>query len=237
VSRRLTVANLGRRPYIEVLELQRRLCRERMAGERQDDVLLLVEHERVVTLGRSTRPSSLPLSRAALARQGVSVVEVERGGDVTYHGPGQLVAYPVLDLRQHREDLHWYLRQLEAVVITALGVVGVPAERNPGLTGVWTRGRKIASIGIHVKQWVTFHGFALNVTTDLRDFELIVPCGIEGVAMTSVGAELGRNDARELWTESRRAIVSAFGAVFAYDAVEPDGAERLEPPASALGLT
>ena len=236
MSRRLTVADLGPRPYTEVLDLQRRLCRERMAGERQGDVLLLVEHERVVTLGRGTRPSSLPFSPAALAQRGVAVVDVERGGDVTYHGPGQLVGYPVLDLREHREDLHWYLRQLEAVVITALGALGVPAERNPGLTGVWTRGRKIASIGIHVKQWVTFHGFALNVTTDLREFELIVPCGIEGVVMTSVAAELGRSDARELWAETRGAIVSAFGDAFAYEGVEADGAELLEPPASAMGL-
>jgi len=236
VSRRLAVADLGRRPYPEVLELQRRLCRERMAGERQGDLLLLVEHERVVTLGRGTRPSSLPLSPAELARQGVPVVDVERGGDVTYHGPGQLVGYPVLDLREHREDLHWYLRQLEAVLITALSTLNIPAERNPGLTGVWTRGRKIASIGIHVKQWVTFHGFALNVTTDLREFDRIVPCGIQGVVMTSVAAELGRSDPAELWAETRRAIVSAFGAVFAYETVEPDGAELLEPPASALGL-
>jgi lipoate-protein ligase B len=123
------------------------------------------------------------------------------------------------------------------VVITALGTLGVAAERNPGLTGVWTRGRKIASIGIHVKQWVTFHGFALNVTTDLREFDLIVPCGIEGVVMTSVAAELGRGDARELWAASRRAIVSAFGAVFAYESVEPDGAAPLESPASALDLS
>jgi lipoate-protein ligase B len=207
-----------------------------MAGERQGDLLLLVEHERVVTLGRGTRPSSLPLSPAELARQGVPVVDVERGGDVTYHGPGQLVGYPVLDLREHREDLHWYLRQLEAVLITALSTLNIPAERNPGLTGVWTRGRKIASIGIHVKQWVTFHGFALNVTTDLREFDRIVPCGIQGVVMTSVAAELGRSDPAELWAETRRAIVSAFGAVFAYETVEPDGAELLEPPASALGL-
>ena len=103
---------------------------------------------------------------------------MERGGDVTYHGPGQLVGYPILDLRQHRADLHWYLRRLEERMIQALEALGIPAERNPGLTGVWTGGRKIASIGIHVKQWVTFHGFALNVTTDLSCFDLIVPCGI-----------------------------------------------------------
>src|SRR6185312_11881532 len=109
------------------------------------------------------------------------VAEVERGGDVTYHGPGQLVGYPILQLQEHRADLHWYLRQLEATLIAALGPLGITAERRVGLTGVWTAGRKIASIGIHVKQWVTFHGFALNVSTDLRGFDLIVPCGIHGV--------------------------------------------------------
>jgi lipoate-protein ligase B len=125
-----------------------------------------------------------------------------------------------VDLRQHREDLHWYLRQLEAALMGALGALGVPAERSPGLTGVWTRGRKIASLGIHVKQWVTFHGFALNVGTDLRAFEAIVPCGIEGVVMTSVAAECGRTDAAELWGETREAVVTAFGKVFGYEAVE-----------------
>ena len=150
MSARLGLLDLGRRPYGEVLELQRELCRRRMADELRQDLLLLVEHEPVVTLGRGTRPSSLPLPPAELERRGVAVAEVERGGDVTYHGPGQLVGYPILQLREHREDLHWYLRQLEAVLITALGRLGVAAERNPGLTGVWTGGRKIASLGIHV---------------------------------------------------------------------------------------
>jgi lipoyl(octanoyl) transferase len=220
VSARLRVVDLGRRPYGEVLELQRALCRQRMAGERREDLLLLVEHDPVVTLGRGTRPTSLPIGPAELERRGFEVAEVERGGDVTYHGPGQLVGYPILDLREHREDLHWYLRQLEAALIGALGALGVPAERSPGLTGVWTRGRKIASLGIHVKQWVTFHGFALNVGTDLRAFEAIVPCGIEGVVMTSVAAECGRTDAAELWGETREAVVTAFGKVFGYEAVE-----------------
>jgi lipoyl(octanoyl) transferase len=220
VSHRLRVADLGPRPYEEVLELQRRLCRERMAGEQQDDLLLLVEHEPVVTLGRGTRPSSVRLTPGDFAARGVTLVEVERGGDATFHGPGQVVGYPVLDLREHREDLHWYLRQLEGVLIAALAELGVPAERNPGLTGVWTRGRKIASIGIHVKQWVTFHGFALNVTTDLRGFDLIVPCGIDGVVMTSVAAELGGTDAADLQARAREAIVQAFGSMFGYETVE-----------------
>jgi lipoate-protein ligase B len=233
MSVRLGVLDLGRRPYLEALELQRTLCRRRMAGELQEDLLLLVEHEAVVTLGRSTRASSLPLSTAELARRGVEAVEVERGGDVTYHGPGQLVGYPILQLREHREDLHWYLRQLEAALIAALGALGVTAERSPGLTGVWTGGRKIASIGIHVKQWVTLHGFALNVSTDLRGFDLIVPCGIDGVVMTSVAAELGRmdgptdvrTDAAGLWGEARRAVVEAFARTFAFAEVEAGEAE------------
>ena len=215
--RPLVVHELGRRPYAEVLELQRELRRQRLAGESAHDVLLLVEHDPVVTLGRSTHPGSLPLPAEELERRGIRVVEVERGGDVTFHGPGQLVGYPILDLTGHREDLHWYLRRLEDALIGALDQLGVPAERNPGLTGVWTRGRKIASIGVHVKQWVTLHGFALNVTTRLEQFELIVPCGIRGVVMTSVAQELGRTDVA-LGTEVRQAVVGSFARTFELDA-------------------
>ena len=217
---RLMVQDLGRRAYGEVLELQRALCRQRIAGEIEEDILLLVEHDPVVTLGRGTRAESLPLPRPELERRGVEVFEVERGGDVTYHGPGQLVGYPVLDLRRHREDLHWYLRRLEAGLIDGLGRLGIMAEPNPGLTGVWTRGRKIASIGIHVKQWVTFHGFALNVTTDLSYFDLIVPCGIRDVIMTSVAAELGRVDSAPLWDETRQAVVTGMAEAFQLQPVE-----------------
>jgi lipoyl(octanoyl) transferase len=217
---RLIVQDLGRRAYGEVLELQRALCRQRIAGEIDEDILLLVEHDPVVTLGRGTRADSLPLPRPELERCGVEVFEVERGGDVTYHGPGQLVGYPVLDLRHHREDLHWYLRRLEAGLIDGLGRLGVTAEPNPGLTGVWTRGRKIASIGIHVKQWVTFHGFALNVTTDLSYFDLIVPCGIRDVIMTSVSAELGRADSATLWEETRQAVITGMAEAFQLQPVE-----------------
>jgi lipoyl(octanoyl) transferase len=118
----------------------------------------------------------------------------------------------VLDLREHREDLHWYLRQLEGVLIAALAELGVPAERRPGLTGVWTRGRKIASIGIHVKQWVTFHGFALNVVNDLANFGLIVPCGIDNVVMTSVARERGNQESQaELWARTRQLVVEQLG--------------------------
>ncbi len=234
MSARLGVVDLGHRPYAEALELQRALCRGRMAGELHQDLLLLVEHEPVVTLGRGARASSLPLAPEELERRGVAVAEVERGGDVTYHGPGQLVGYPILQLREHREDLHWYLRQLEAVLIRALAGLGIAAERNPGLTGVWTHGRKIASLGVHVKQWVTFHGFALNVSTDLRGFDLIVPCGIQGVVMTSVAAELGRTDAAALWQETRGAVIEAFAEVFAYRELEAVAAGALSAGASVL---
>jgi lipoate-protein ligase B len=216
----LLVQDLGLRPYAEVLELQRALAQRRLSGELKDDLLLLVEHEPVVTLGRGTQPRSLPLSAAELARRGVQQFEVERGGDVTFHGPGQLVGYPILDLRQHREDLHWYLRTLEDALIAGLNELGIEAGRNPGLTGVWTRGRKIGSIGIHVKQWVTFHGFALNVNTDLSYFELIVPCGIRDVVMTSVALELGRTDPMAIWRETRQAVVEGMAEAFGAAPVE-----------------
>jgi lipoate-protein ligase B len=224
MSRKLVVQDLGRRGYAEVLELQRSLCRRRVDGEIAEDVLLLVEHEPVVTLGRGTRAPSLPLSQAELKRRGIGVFEVERGGDVTFHGPGQLVGYPILDLRDHRADLHWYLRHLEAALMGALGSLGIEAGRNPGLTGVWTRGRKIASIGIHVKQWVTYHGFALNVSTDLAYFDLIVPCGIRDVVMTSVAQELGRTDTGAIWKETREAVVEELGRTFDLAPGEPSKA-------------
>jgi len=213
-QRRLLVAELGRRSYGEVLELQRRLCRARQSGEITEDLLLLVEHSPVVTLGRGTKATSLPLSPDRIRERGVEVFEVERGGDVTFHGPGQLVGYPILDLKHHRQDLHWYLRTVEEALIDALAALRIEAERNPGLTGVWTGGRKVASIGIHVKQWVTFHGFALNVTTDLDYFDLIVPCGIAGVTMTSLQRELGPSAPPDLPAATSRAVVDAFGRVF-----------------------
>jgi lipoyl(octanoyl) transferase len=213
------VQDLGRRAYGEVLELQRKLCRQRIQGDLVEDLMLLVEHDPVVTLGRATRPGSIPSASAELSRRGVEVFEVERGGDVTFHGPGQLVGYPIIDLRQHREDLHWYLRQLEGGLIEALDTLGITAGPNPGLTGVWTGGRKLASIGIHVKQWVTFHGFALNVTTNLDYFDLIVPCGIKDVIMTSVAQELGRTNAA-LWKETRNAVIEGMGRALDLEPVE-----------------
>ncbi len=183
------VRDLGVRPYAEVLSLQRDLAAKRITGELEADTLLLVQHPPVVTLGRRGKDNKLPVTAEFLASRGVDLFEVERGGGVTFHGPGQLVGYPIVDLRQHKQDLHWYLRQIEEVLIRALAMYEIPAERNAGFTGVWTRGRKIASIGVHARSWVTWHGFALNVSTDLTYFDLMTPCGIDGVVMTSTDRE------------------------------------------------
>jgi lipoate-protein ligase B len=209
---------LGRVPHGEADRLQRAL-HERAT----DDYLLLLEHPHVYTLGTTADPAHVLVDPATV---GAELVHVDRGGDVTYHGPGQLVGYPILDLREHRMDLHWYLRTLEDALITALGVLGIEASRNPGLTGVWTAGRKIASIGIHVKQWVTLHGFALNVSTDLSRFDLVVPCGIQNVVMTSVAEELLRADHAALAQETRKAVVDGMQAGFGYETVvwEPEAA-------------
>ena len=198
---RLLVTDLGTMPYADALALQRTVARARITGRIADDVLLLVEHPPVVTLGRRTQATSLPLSTDALRARGVEVFEVERGGDVTFHGPGQLVGYPVVDLKRHRRDLHWYLRQVEEALIRGVAEFGVAGGRHAGYTGVWIGDgdpahsawvprRKLASIGVHARDWVTWHGFALNVTRAPLDyFDLIVPCGIAGVEMTAVARE------------------------------------------------
>src|SRR5262245_29916964 len=212
MSAELWIERLGLMPYAEALELQRKLARARISRQISEDVLLLVEHPPVVTLGRSAKDAHLLVSAEALGARGVELFEVERGGDVTFHGPGQLVGYPIIDLKRHRKDLHWYLRQVEQALIDALGEAGIPSDRNPGLTGVWTAGRKIASIGVHARDWVTWHGFALNVTTDLTYFDLMVPCGIQAVTMTSVARELG--DRAPSADAVANAVVRAFGSVF-----------------------
>lgn len=213
-TRELLVERMGLTPYADALEYQREVARARIAGTIPDDVLLLVEHPPVVTLGRSAKERHLLASPELLRAQGVELFEVERGGDVTFHGPGQLVGYPIIDLKRHRLDLHWYLRQVEEALIRALGELGIAGERNPGYTGVWTRGRgrKIASIGVHARDWVTWHGFALNISTDLRYFDLMVPCGIDAVTMTSVHRELGTEDVTMRDVESL--VVAAFATVF-----------------------
>jgi lipoate-protein ligase B len=214
VSETLAVVGLGRMAYDDALTLQRAVAAARIDGRIADDVLLMVEHPPVITLGRGSHAEHLTTPPDRLAAQGVSVHEIERGGDVTYHGPGQLVGYPIYDLSEHTQDLHWFLRQLEACLIRALAEFGIAGERREGLTGVWTQGRKIASMGIHVKRWVTWHGFALNVLTRLEDFEHIVPCGIDGVVMTSVAKELGERTPRDAWGRALDAVMLGFADTF-----------------------
>lgn len=210
-ERELWVVRQGVTPYAEILELQRRIAAARITGEISEDILLLLEHEPVVTLGRATKGKNLVASKEYLASRGVDLFEVDRGGDISFHGPGQLVGYPIIDLKRHKQDLHWYLRQLEQALIKTLDGFGISAERNVGYTGVWTAGKKIASIGVHARDWVTWHGVALNVVTDLSFFDLIVPCGIDGVVMTSVANETGEmatvDDAATLFA-------SAMGLLF-----------------------
>jgi lipoate-protein ligase B len=222
----LLVCDLGILPYGAALAFQRSVARARIAGAIGDDVLLLVEHPPVVTLGRSSKASHLLASPELLAARGVELFEVERGGDVTFHGPGQLVGYPIIDLKRHRQDLHWYLRQVEEALIRGVAPFGIAGERNAGYTGVWTHGRKLASIGVHARDWVTWHGFALNVTTDLSYFDLMVPCGIAEVQMTSVARETAAAEPAALLARRTRGRVAAgFAEVFALDALHVDAAE------------
>jgi lipoyl(octanoyl) transferase len=190
---KLEVRRLGRVPYSHALALQRQLVEERRA-DRIGDVLLLVEHPHVLTLGvRGDGGRSHILAAAeTLAALDVTVHETGRGGDITYHGPGQLVGYPIIDLKPDRCDVHRYVRDLEEVLIRVAGEYGIRAERVEGLTGVWVHGEKLAAIGVRIARWITSHGFALNVSTDLDFFRLIVPCGIADRGVTSLAALLGR---------------------------------------------
>lgn len=188
----LEVRDLGLIPYAEALALQSDLVARRRTGDIPDQLLLL-QHPHVITLGTGSSRSHVLADESRRRDLGIDLVEVGRGGDVTYHGPGQLVGYPILDLKPDRKDLHQYLRDLEAVLVQALEEMGIGAERKPDLTGVWVDGRKIATIGVRVSSgWITSHGFALNVSNDLSFFETIVPCGIQDVSVTSVSQELGR---------------------------------------------
>jgi lipoate-protein ligase B len=183
-ERRLAHVALGRANYEETLDLQRRLHARRVAGE-IPDVVLTVEHPPVFTLGRSGSRQHVLASAEDLKREGIAIFEVERGGDVTYHGPGQLVVYPILDLRDHGRDVKRYVAALEEAAIRTLADVGIEAGRRPGYPGVWVKARKIASIGVYVRHWVTRHGLALNVAVDRAHFAMINPCGL-GVEVASI---------------------------------------------------
>ena len=187
----IEIVQLGSVPYADALELQRELQSARLAGE-IGDVALLLEHPDVITFGRRT-PPSVTSARDALIARGYDVHETNRGGDATYHGPGQLVGYLIVDLAERVRDVHLYLRTLESVVIEAAADLGVSATRSDGCSGVWTSpAHKLASLGVGVRRWVTLHGFALNVSCDLARFDAIVPCGLASIEMVSLSSVLGR---------------------------------------------
>lgn len=207
VRRNCLLDNQGLVPYSVAWEQQRSLVKERIQEPNLDDVLLLLEHPPVYTLGQG---SSLQFLKFDLAEVNCQVYRIERGGEVTYHCPGQLVGYPILNLRYYRQDLHWYLRQLEEVLIQVLGIYGLKGDRVPGMTGVWLEGRKVAAIGIKVSRWITMHGFALNVCPDLTGFERIVPCGIADKPVGSLAQFIPGITVEQV----RQRIADAFVEVF-----------------------
>ena len=236
----LLVVRAGLVPYEQARELQRELAGARRVN-RIADVLLVLEHPPVYTKGRRTDPAELPMGEDWYRMQGIEVAETDRGGRVTYHGPGQLIAYPIVSLRPYDDDVHDFVRRLERVMIEALREWGVRARTIEGLTGVWTEGdpppageaRKIGSIGIHVSRGVTTHGLAVNVNNDLQPFEWIVPCGIEAVRMTSLSRELGAEQDLGAFADT---LVGRFAAVYGRRAVERDLTE-LSDLATPVGST
>jgi lipoyl(octanoyl) transferase len=202
------IRDLGKMRYADALEKQLEFVELRKSGAIGDQ-LLMVEHPHVITMGRNGHHENLLAQPEVLARAGISFYESDRGGDVTYHGPGQIVGYPILDLREWKRDVHAYVRALEEVIIGALAGFGIAAGREAGATGVWTCEGKIAAIGVHISRWVTSHGFALNVDTDLNYFRYIVPCGLTRpvTSMRSLGCQAER-------AEVVAALIQNFGRVF-----------------------
>lgn len=242
MSAEILVVRCGLLPYEEARSTQRRLEAARQQ-ESIPDVLMLLEHPPVYTRGRRSTPDELPMGREWYEMQGIEVHETDRGGRVTYHGPGQLVAYPIVSLKPYGDDVHEYVRGMERVVISTLAARGVEAGPIEGLTGVWTKGaapgtppstaagppavdpstpeaRKIASIGLHVSRGVTTHGLAVNVNNDLQPFEWVVPCGIEGVSMTSLSRELGAEQDLGAFADT---LVAGYAGVFEREPVAADG--------------
>jgi lipoate-protein ligase B len=214
------VLNLGLVSYEKAYDLQKKFHKFRGEG-RIDDLLILLEHTPVITIGRKGKRDNVLVSEEFLQTKGIRVLEIDRGGDVTIHCPGQIVGYPILDLKFHGKSIHRYLRNLEEVIIRSLKAYGVDAQRIENYTGVWAGGRKIASIGIGIKGWVTFHGFALNINSDLSYFSLIRPCGFEGRMVTSLTEILGRTvDPASI----RSYLIEHFGEVFNLQ-MEEDGKE------------
>ena len=216
----------GQVRYGESRELQKRLEAARQNGA-IPDVLLLLEHPPVYTKGRRSTADELPMGEDWYRMQGIEVTETDRGGRVTYHGPGQLVGYPIVDLRAYGDDVHEYIRRMERVMIESLGEWGVEAGCIEGQTGVWVGDRKIGSIGVHVDRGVTTHGFAINVNNDLQPFEWIVPCGIEACRMTSLTRELGAEQDMGAFMDT---IARVFGELYEREPLEVEASELTPGP-------
>ncbi len=225
----------GLLPYEEALQLQKRIEAARQADD-VPDVLLLLEHHPVYTKGRRTQPGELAMGEDWYRRQGIEICETDRGGAVTYHGPGQLVGYPIVSLKPYDDNVHEYVRRLERLMTGSLAAYGIDSEVIDGLTGVWVgggppEGRKIGSIGVHVSRGVTTHGFAINVNNDLQPFEWVVPCGIEGARMTSLCREFGSQVDMDACMD---VVTERFAEIYGREPVEttPEAlAERLGVPA------
>jgi lipoate-protein ligase B len=218
----LTACHLGSTPYAQGLRLQEALVGARADG-RTGDWLLFPDHPPVLTVGRGAAPGGLIADAATLASRGIEIFEVARGGDITWHGPGQLVGYTICDLSQTK-DLHRFLRALEAALMDVLSGYGIESAQVPGRTGVWVGERKIASLGIAVRRWVSYHGFALNVAPDLRQFDLIHPCGLRGVRMTSVADLLGAG--APAFSEVRERAAAAVARSLGHDGIRWAGREE-----------
>jgi lipoyl(octanoyl) transferase len=215
--RNCELRDLGLIEYGKALEVQRALVERRKRGEIPDQ-LLIVEHPHVITLGRNGRGENLLASEEVLRRSGISFHHTDRGGDITYHGPGQVVGYPIVDLREWKRDVVAYVRAVEQVIIEALAEFGIACGRAPGWTGVWVDGKKIAAIGIHISRWITSHGFALNLTTDLQYFQYIVPCGLSA-PVTSM-ADLGSTGSRK---DVTGALAKQWARIFDCEIIEASG--------------
>lgn len=246
MAKNCLIVDLGLIGYAEAYTLQKRVVTARKAGA-IEDVLLLCEHPHVITLGRNGKREHLLASESVLRQKGVEFHETDRGGDITYHGPGQIVGYPIVDLGAIRRDVHWYVRMLEEAMIRATAEFGTVGERVAGKTGIWVdveesgsslatghsplaTSEKLAAIGVHISRWVTSHGFAYNVSTDLRYFDLIVPCGIAGRKATSLEKILGRSVKN---SEVAPALAKHFGEVFGLEMRRASSTELNERLAAA----
>ena len=201
------ILDLGKSHYNDAWQLQKRLQSKRISGQ-IDDQLLLVEHFTVYTLGKNTHREHLLTKES----DNISINQTDRGGDITFHGPGQLVGYPILDLNQYKRSITWYMRELEQLIIDVLKEYDINAERKKGLTGVWVKGKKIAALGVRISKWVTMHGFSLNINPDLKYYQGIIPCGIKDYGVTSMADLLG-NDVPDM-SEIKDTLVQHFIAKF-----------------------